>query len=509
MTPSRRASPLRWPYRHAALLVTLCGYIRSRRSRAVVRRRTGLLLIVAIAATLFCLDNPPSNAQQLPPGGGPLPPVRRGPDGKIEVIPPNERAPSAPPIAAPPSQAPRAAQPPAAASAAKPNAPPPTPAATAGTRFILSADDLPAPNTTPPNDLEAIGIARPPGLLPQAPKGFSVSLFATGAGNARWLAVAPNGDVFMAASGNGKIMMLRDANGKGVADKITTFAAGFSKPHGMAFHDGAFYVADLHAVWRLPYHDGDTVMAGTPKRVTTAPDLRLTGHWTREIAFDSNGRLYLAIGCIADVADDDPPTSATIQEVKPDGTMTTFASGLRNVVGMAVNPATDELWATINERDKLGGGLPPDYLAHIAEGDFFGWPYAYAGPHPDPVYGGKRPDLVAKTKTPEVLFEAHSAPLGVVFYAGRQFPPEYRGDAFVAFHATGPYGKPDGFKVVRVKFENGRPVGGYEDFVTGFRLADTNPPRNWGAPAGLAVAKDGSLLIADETSVWRVAYTAK
>jgi glucose/arabinose dehydrogenase len=154
------------------------------------------------------------------------------------------------------------------------------------------------------------------------------------------------------------------------------------------------------------------------------------------------------------VADDEPPISATVQEVKLDGTMKTFASGLRNVVGLAVNPTTDELWGTVNERDKLGGGLPPDYLAHIGEGDFFGWPYAYVGPHPDPVYGSKRP-LVAKTKRPEVLFKPHSAPLGVIFYNGVQFPAEYRGDAFVALHATGPYNLPDGFKVVRVMFANG------------------------------------------------------
>jgi glucose/arabinose dehydrogenase len=143
---------------------------------------------------------------------------------------------------------------------------------------------------TPPDDIEAIGITRPSGLLPLGPKGFAVSLFATGAGNARWLAVAPNGDVFMAASAEGKIMMMRDTKGKGVADKITTFAAGFSKPHGMAFHDGAFYVADVRAIWRLPYRDGDTALTGEPKRVTTAPDLRLTGNWTRDIAFDSEGK---------------------------------------------------------------------------------------------------------------------------------------------------------------------------------------------------------------------------
>lgn len=387
---------------------------------------------------------------------------------------------------------------------------PPAVTATVGTRFAIWADNLPAPNTTRPTSLEPYTLPRPAGVKPTVPASFSVSIFAANVGNARWLAVAPNGDVFLAASADGKILMLRDTKGRGVADMVTTFAAGFSKPHGMTFHDGALYVGDLSAIWRLPYHDGDTVLAGEPQRVTKARDLRPAGwHWTREIVFDSKGRLYLAIGARGDVADDDPPPDATVQEVKPDGGMTTFAGGLRNVVGMAVYPGTDELWGTVNERDTLGGALPPDFLTRIDRGDFFGWPYAYIGPHPDPTYARKRPDMVARTKLPDLLFEPHSAPLAVVFYTGAQFPTEYKGDAFVAFHASGRYDKPDGYKVVRVRFANRRPLGGYEDFVTGFMLAGANPPRVWGRPAGLAVAKDGSLLIADEKEVWRVAYTGK
>lgn len=388
-------------------------------------------------------------------------------------------------------------------------APVPAVAATVGTRYDLSAAAMPAPNTTLPADLEPYTFTRTPGLVPHAPPGFSVSIFAEHVGNARWLTVAPNGDVFLAASGNGKIMMLRDKTGAGAATEISTFAAGLSKPHGMAFRNGALYVADLRAVWRYPYRDGDTVAREPPIRVTAASDLRPSGHWTREIVFDAKGRLFLAIGSIGDVADNEPPTSATVQLVGQDGRMTTFAAGLRNVVGMAVQPGTGQLWGTVNERDGLGGGLPPDYLTRIGQGDFYGWPYAYVGPHPDPVYGTKRPDLVAQTRAPDVLFEPHSAPLAVVFYNGSQFPPEYRGDAFVALHGSGPYDRPDGYKVVRVRFSKGRPAGGYEDFVTGFMLAGANPPKIWGTPAGLAVAKDGSLLVADEEAVWRVAYTGK
>jgi glucose/arabinose dehydrogenase len=178
---------------------------------------------------------------------------------------------------------------------------------------------------------------------------------------------------------------------------------------------------------------------------------------------------------------------------------------------MAFYPGTDDLYVTVNERDGLGDSLPPDYLTRIRQGEFFGWPYAYTGPHPDPDYGAKRPDLVAKTKTPDVLFEAHSAPLGLVFYDASQFPPEYRGDAFVALHGSWNSSRPTGYKIVRVRFHNGRPENGYEDFLTGFWDGSTSPASVWGRPVGLAVARDGSLLIADDTGgvVWRVSYVGK
>lgn len=389
-----------------------------------------------------------------------------------------------------------------------------------GDRFNLSPDNMPAPHATPPEDIDPGFFKRPADVMPQVPAGFSISVFASRPQltHVRWLAVAPNGDVFLAETGPGKITLLRDSKGEGKADMVTNFAQGFLMPHGMAFHAGALYVADVHAVWRFPYHDGDTIAASNAKRVTTAADLRPEGqHYTREIAFDSKGRLFLAMGARADLADDLPAPDATIQLVAADGTMTTFASGIRNAAGLAFYPGTDDLWATVNERDKLGGNLPPDYLARVRERDFFGWPYAYVGPHADPTYGAKRPDMVAKTKMPDVLFTAHSAPLGLVFYQGSQFPAEYKGDAFVALHGSGPYGKPDGYKVVRVHFANGKPVGGYEDFVTGFwapgtsKRPDLLAPKVWGGPCGLAVAKDGSLLIADDhgATVWRVAYTGK
>ncbi len=382
-------------------------------------------------------------------------------------------------------------------------------------QFKLSSDQLPAPNPSLPRDVDPQMVPTPAGAVPKVPAGFSIAPFAAGPklGHVRWLTVAPNGDVFLSEQGPGRVTLLRDADGDGKAELITTFATGFTKPHGMAVHDGALYVADTRAIWKLPYREGDTAFKGQPIRVTTATNLRAEGwHLTREIAFDGRGNLYVGIGARKDVEEDDPEPDATIQMVAADGSMSTFASGLRNVAGMAVNPVTGELWGAANERDGLGAQLPPDFLARIGKGDFFGWPYAWSGPHPDPTFGAKRPDRVQQTRVPEVLFEAHSAPLGLVFYNGTQFPAEYRGDAFVAFHGSGPYEKANGYKVVRAHFENGKATGGYEDFVTGFSdPGKPNPkgmlaPRIWGTPCGLAVGKDGSLLIADDKgkTVWRV-----
>jgi glucose/arabinose dehydrogenase len=389
-----------------------------------------------------------------------------------------------------------------------------------GDRYQISPSNLTVPDPKLPDDIDPQFVDRPVGMVPLVPDGFSISVFASASQltHARWLAVAPNGDVFLSEQGPGKITLLRDANGDGRAELATTFATGFTLPHGMAFRDGALYVADVRGIWRIPYREGDTVAKAKPVKVTAASDLRTKGwHLAREIAFDSKGALYLAIGAREDVLDDDPPPDASVQLVASDGTMTTFATGLRNVSALAFYPGTDDLWGTVNERDKLGAQLPPDFLARIGRGDFFGWPYAYVGTHPDPKFGPKRPDLVAKSKTPEVLFEAHSAPLGLAFYSSPQFPAEYKGDAFVALHGSGPYDKPDGYKVVRVRFADGKPTGAYEDFVTGF--ADEGKPgkkgvlapRVWGTPTGLAIAKDGSLLIADEKGkvVWRVSYNKR
>jgi glucose/arabinose dehydrogenase len=386
-----------------------------------------------------------------------------------------------------------------------------------GQKFQISPGSLVKPYATPATGNESTAIPRPPGTMPEVGKGFAVSIFAEKLSNARWMAVAPNGDVFLAepTESGGKITVLRDSNGDGKADKTFTFASsGFAYPHGLAFHDGYLYVGDLKGIWRIAYKDGQTA-AGTPEKVTTkVPDLRPKGnHVTRDIAFGPDGSLYLALGSRDNISDFKP--GAQVFKINADGSMSEFAGGIRNPVGIAFAPGTNDLYVTTNERDGLGDDLPPDYFTSVKQGGFYGYPYAYIGKNPDPVWGAKDPGgKVASTITPDVLFHAHSAPTGLTFYTGSSFPAEYKGDAFVSLHGSWNAGNPTGYKVVRIHFANGKPVNGYENFATGFwnGMGNTGEPAKvWGRPVGLAVAKDGSLLVADDVAnvVWRVTYTGK
>ena len=379
-----------------------------------------------------------------------------------------------------------------------------------GEVFRISVKDLPKPYATPGVANPSDRITRPVGTMPEVPAGFAISVYASGLRNPRWMAPAPNGDVFLAEPSAGRITVLHKADGKVQA---RDFADGFDYPHGLLFAKGALFVADLKAVWKLAYADG-ALKSDKRERVTSAADLSPRGyHVTRDLAVDSKGTIYIGIGSASNVGED-PPTRATVQTIAPDGSLRTFAAGLRNPVGMEFYPGTDDLFVTVNERDGLGDGLVPDYLTHVQAGAFYGWPYSYLGQHPDPDFGNKRLDLQARAVMPDLLFRAHSAPLGLVFYEGAQFPPAYRGDAFVALHGSWNSSTPTGYKVVRVPFKNARPTGTYENFVTGFWRDDAkpgSPARVWGRPAGLAVATDGSLLIADDAGnvVWRVSYTGK
>lgn len=381
-----------------------------------------------------------------------------------------------------------------------------------GQPFHLRFEDLPAP-------APATGSRNPPDVVARqetdhlrVPPGFSVNLFAEGLDHPRWMTIAPNGDVLLAETREGRITLLRDADGDGVAELRETFASGYQRPHGMAFHDGDLYVADLQAVWRVPYVLGATSVSGrepvTERGALGTPN----GHWTRNIVFSADGEyFFVAIGSRTNISEE-PVPRATVQRFRVDGSeQITFAGGLRNPVGIAIYPGTDEIYVVVNERDGYGDDMVPDYLTRVQEGEFYGWPYAYLGPHPDPEFGSLRPDLVEATRAPDVLFQAHSAPTGLLFYDGEQFPARYRNGAFVSHRGSWNRAEPTGYRIAFVPFEDGRPTGGYQSFATGFWRAGEDTAQVWGRPVGLVVAQDGSLLVADDAgrAVWRITYTGE
>lgn len=353
-------------------------------------------------------------------------------------------------------------------------------------------------------------VSRPTNAQFQLPTGFTISPFAQGLTKPRWLTVAPNGDVLVAESYDNRIRLLRDANGDGVAEVNKVFAQTLNQPFGMAIAPDrqSFYVANTDAVLRFPYQVGQTTLSGKPTTITTLTGGGYRQHWTRNLIFSPDGaKLYVSIGSQSNV-DIEAPPRATIQVMNPDGSdRRTYASGLRNPVGLAFNPVTQLLHATVNERDGLGDDLVPDYLTAVLSGGFYGWPYTYLGANLDPRVE-RNPDLERKAIVPDVLFEAHSAALGLVFYDQTQFPTSYRNGAFVAFRGSWNRSQATGYKVVHVPFDaQGKPKGYYEDFVTGW-LINPTAPTAWGRPVGLAVDKGGALLITDEPGgvIWRVMY---
>jgi len=380
-----------------------------------------------------------------------------------------------------------------------------------GHHFLVLLENLPPPWATESagERAELHPLPDPPAL--NLPEGFEVNLFAEGFEHCRWLAVAPNGDVFLAETRPDLVRVLRDGDGDGVAETDSVFWDDFDGPTGMAFQDGALYVADLEGVWRFDYRQGDLEARADPVMVTAPGALGPTeGHWTRTLAFAPDGtRFFVGIGSRGNV-DVEAEPRATVQVFDADGGgQATFASGLRNPVGIAHHPETGELYTVVNERDGYGDDLVPDFFTRLRQGDFYGWPWAYAGTHPDPEFGAEAPDRVAASLLPDVLFQSHSAPLGLVFYDGASFPEDYRGDAFVALHGSWNRAIPTGYKIVRIRFEDGRPAGGYENFATGFWFAGETKAQIFGRPAGLAIAGDGSLLVADDAAqvVWRIAWT--
>jgi glucose/arabinose dehydrogenase len=313
---------------------------------------------------------------------------------------------------------------------------------------------------------------------------------------------------------------LRDANTDGVAEFRQTFATannGLDIPFGMAFAGGAFFLGNSHAVLRFPYAQGQTQLNGKGQKIADLPGGGYRQHWTRNVVAAPNGqKLYVSIGSRSNAEVEDLPR-ASVQIMNLDGSAkTTFASGLRNPVGLDFHPITGELYTTVNERDELGDDLVPDYLTRIRQNEFYGWPYAYLTPDrldPRHLRGNRstRPDLASRTRPPDVLFQAHSAALGLQFYDGKTFPKKYRNGAFVAFRGSWNRNQGTGYKIVFVPFgADDRPQGSYEDFLTGF-LVDPKGPTTWGRPVGLLVLPDGSLLMTEEANdrIYRIQYVGQ
>ncbi|MGQ9371116.1 PQQ-dependent sugar dehydrogenase [Azospirillum sp. ST 5-10] len=378
-----------------------------------------------------------------------------------------------------------------------------------GDRFFIDPNNLPGIiNDSVRNYSELV--ERPDGVLPQVPDGFQVSVFAEDLGRARQIEVAPNGDVLVTRGGADDIMLLRDSDGDGVADLRTTLADGFDTPHAMELRPDGLYVVDVGHVWRVPYTPGDLEAQG--EAVALTPDGALgsdEGHTMRSLAFSADGQsFFVGIGSESNLAVE-PAPRATILQFDADGSdPRIYASGVRNPAGLEVEPQTGALVATVVERDAMGDELVPDFLTRVAEGGFYGWPYAYIGANDQPGFVDD-PALTARSIVPDTLFQAHSTPIGFTFYTGDQFPAEYRGDAFVALRGSWNSADPRGFMIAHVDVENGVPQNGYEAFATGFWMEGQTAPEVYGRPTAVATAADGSLLIGDDTggTIYAVRWT--
>ena len=385
------------------------------------------------------------------------------------------------------------------------------------TLIRIELADLPAPFATESARQSPNVIAPPDDAALAVPRGFVVQRFASDLTHARWLAEAPDGRVLVARSRDEVVTWLSDADGDGVAEARGVFADHGNStdiPFGMAFVDGFFYLGNQDEVRRFRWNEGQERLTDRGERVVELPGGGYNQHWTRNVISAGDGRhLYVSVGSATNASPEREPR-ATVQRLDlSTGAMTTFASGLRNPVGLAVHPRTGVLYATVNERDELGDGLVPDYFTAVREGAFYGWPYAYLSPDnldPRLLRDGRseRPELAARTVTPDVLFESHSAALGVAFHDRAPFPARYRNGAFVAHRGSWNRSEGTGYRIVFVPFtDEGRPAEGYEPFVDGF-LVDPSGPTTWGRPVGVLSHSDGALYFTEEGNgvVYRVSY---
>jgi len=396
--------------------------------------------------------------------------------------------------------------------------------------------DLPAPDTNAAKTNFSKVIGWPTGKTPVAPAGFTVAAFATNMKSPRSIYIAPNGDILIAlsnserdakdkianaVSGKAKsevggesentVLLFRDTNNDGKFEVRSTFLSGLNQPYGMLIIGNSFYVANTDGVFQYPYKAGETKITGKGKKIVSLPAGGYNNHWTRNlIANADNSKIYISVGSGSNVADhgmENEVRRADILEVNPDGTgEKIYASGLRNPVGMDWQPDSKMLWTAVNERDGLGDNLVPDYITSVKPGAFYGWPYSYYGQHEDPRMKGQKPDLVKSAVVPDVPVGSHTASLGLAFYTGSKFPESYQKGAFIGQHGSWNRSELAGYKVAFVPFKDGKPSGKLQDFLTGF-IADEKKSEVYGRPVDVAVANDGSLLVADDVSstIWRVA----
>ena len=377
-----------------------------------------------------------------------------------------------------------------------------------GTRFEIRPDALPKPYATDAVANSSETVARTDAMRPRVPKGMTATLFASGLSGPREMLVLPDRSILVSEPGAGRISRLVAPNPPARA-RAMPFLTGLDSPYGLTLRQDALYIADLDGLWRVPYAAGDAKAQAKPQRIT--PEGAFdggNGHRSRNVIWDpASDRFLVAIGSRSNIAEE-PAPRATIQAFAADGSGgRTYASGLRNPIGLALQPGTGRLYTVVNERDGLGNGLVPDYLTAVQEGGFYGWPYSYIGQNPQPDLADKQPGLVKTAIVPDLLFESHSAPLDLVFYDGSMFP-DWRGDALVTLHGSWNRADPIGYMVVRVPFRDGKPAGGYEALATGFRLnRGAGAARVWGRPAGIAVLPDGSILVSDDEggTIWRIA----
>ncbi|HEX4083993.1 MAG TPA: PQQ-dependent sugar dehydrogenase [Chthoniobacteraceae bacterium] len=412
-----------------------------------------------------------------------------------------------------------------------------------GVAHHITVADLPAPYATRSAGNAPHVVARPQGAVLAVPPGFAVREFASGFDNPRILRTAPNGDIFLAETAANRIRILRAPDGADAPSLNQIFASGLDRPFGIAFYPPGnapqwIYVANNNSVVRFPYHNGDTTAAGAAQTIVPQLTESHGGHSTRDIAFSPDGkRLYISVGSGSNIADsmsrkdpaavrqweavhgrgaawDAETNRADILVTDPEGhnPLHTDATGIRNGVGIAIQPGTGTLWASTNERDGLGDDLVPDYVTRVKEGGFYGWPWYYMGRFQDPRLAGQRPDLATTATVPDVLLQSHTAPLEMCFYTGASgpalFPAQYRGDAFVACHGSWNRTGRTGYKVIRVRLKDGVPTGEYDDFLTGFVVNDAEV---WGRPVGVTEAHDGALLVSEDGNgtLWRIAPLAR